>query len=288
MKKILLVLPFLFSCSTFGDCIYSFNLKQFIDKNELKKLIPANSLVILGEFHNSKLIQKSQSSLVSELVKENLQLGNFTLGFEFLDHPNQEEINIVMGKFSTGEINGSELLKELGIEKNTTYLPILKVIKNLNGKLIGVNLPRALKKKVIDEGIDSIDPKWVPDFFEVGGENYFSRFKKAMGGHVGEDKLSAYFLAQSLTDAVIADEMIENTNESLKFLVVGSFHSDYFDGVTERLIKSSLYPIKLFKIVEGKGGWRDYLKAHPDYGEVAEFLVAAGAKESSCYVDSSR
>ena len=232
--------------------------------------------VILGEKHNTPAVQLAQATVIESVVALAPQ-DRMTTAWEFLNDSDQPKIDVAFQQFSTGMISAEEFLTlTQGSAKYKSYAPILEVTKKFHGQLIGVNLSRADKDPVTQGGIANAKPGTVPVGFEMGGKNYFERFVVSMQGHATEEQIQNYFASQCLTDDVIAEKMLLHSAADRRFLVVGSFHSDYFDGVVARLMKRAPdQPIAVVRFVDASDYSESELQGFandPKYGPVADFV----------------
>jgi len=224
------------SVNTYADIssIYSTKENASISYRDFLHQLPSKGHIVLGEFHNTNSIQSAQAQIIKDKSVLENNIENTRIMWEFLNHTDQEKINNHFKKLQAGLINSKQFVTLVAGNRNLSYSPIMEVASFLGHSPIALNLPRKLKKKVIDGGINSIDPKYVPAHHYVGGENYFRRFSQAMGGHVPADKLERYFLAQCLTDSVMSDQANKH-HHGLSFIIAGSFHTDFYDGTVARL-----------------------------------------------------
>jgi uncharacterized iron-regulated protein len=232
--------------------------------------------VILGEKHNTTSIQMAQARVIESVV-ELAPKDHFTTAWEFLNYSSQVSIDTAFERFKKGEISAKEFLTlTQGSSKYESYAPILEVTKKFQGKLIGVNLSRADKDPVVQGGLSNAKPGTIPAQFQLGGAHYLERFITSMQGHATEDQIQNYFAAQCLTDDVIAVQMLADTGADRRFLVVGSFHSDYFDGTVARLMHrapdQNLAVVRFIDASDYKEEELKQISADPKYGLIADFI----------------
>ena len=175
-----------------------------------------------------------------------------------------------------GEVTAEEFITTTAGKQNLQYTPLFDVSKELVGRVVGLNLPRALKQQVVKEGIDSIDPSLVPPNHKLGGDDYLERFNQAMGGHVPADKVMKYFVAQSLVDSVMSYYAF--TNESaINFIVAGSFHTDFNDATTRNLKELTASPVTSLKVFNSNNATPEevqhFLDGDKKYGAYADFII---------------
>lgn len=203
---------------------------------EMVQALNGSRNIVLGEKHHTAAVQSAQASVMDAFVRENGKQGRFVTAWEFLNASEQSRVEESFEKFKNGKIDVSELLRSIvGNEKSMSYAPILEVTRAEGGFLLGVNLSREEKAPVVRDGIGAADPARIPPGFEMGSSRYFERFSKAMEGHATPEQMENYFAAQCLTDDVMAYQLLGFSRASTRFLVVGGFHVDYFDGVVARL-----------------------------------------------------
>lgn len=93
---------------------------------------------------------------------------------------------------------------------------------------------------------------------------------------MSSEELNRYYEAQYFTDCVLGKVINTASKEEQKFLIVGSFHSDYNDGVVP-LIKmygeEKVVSIKLIDASNLSNAQIDsLLKPHPKYGRIADII----------------
>ena len=270
--KFLLALLFTFTSFAGITKIYSTKSKVFISYDQLQNELPSNGHIVLGEFHNFLEIQNAQAKIIQDKIELSNMHDSAQIMWEFINYTEQENINKAYSQFLSRGIDSIKFTSLIAGEQNTKYSSIMEVTRLTNRAPIGLNLPRDLKKKVMNEGIGSIDPKYIPTHHYVGGENYLSRFKAAMGGHASDDMIKKYFLAQCLTDSVMSD--VANKNHlGLSFIVAGSFHTDFFDGTVSRLKEITSEEVVTLKISTQELFEESFLVEDDQYGYYADYIV---------------
>jgi uncharacterized iron-regulated protein len=250
-----------------------------LDLDGLIRAVADSRTLVLGEKHNTPEVQRAQARVIEVVTKARGAEGRFTTAWEFLDVGAQNSVSMEFGRFSRNEITGVEFLNRVqGSTYNWSYLPILDTTRLLGGDLLAVNLSRAQKAPVVRSGIKAADPALIPPGYESGSAQYFARFSEAMGeGHATPEQIQNYFDAQCLTDDVMAYEMLARARPELHFLVVGSFHSDYFEGTVRRLSQRAPGErVRVIRFID----MSDYTEAEipdllksPAYGDIADIAV---------------
>jgi len=273
MKFTLLLLVLLISHTSYANpIIYSLNDKEIISEQRFIHSIRAVNHFVFGEFHYHKCIQDTEAYFI-KIITDNRDR-EFTVGMEFINNDVQEETDYWSIEYMSGAIGLRDFtFKLLGENsQNLRYSPILRETILNNGELLGTNSPRDIKTKMIKDGYESIPDKYKTQDFYDGSYQYFERFKKAMEGHVGDEALSKYFLAQVYTDNYIAEKFIEKKRYPIGIQIIGSFHSDYFDGFISQYSKRTNNPIISIKFVSKKD-MDSIIKEPSRFGPVSHFLV---------------
>jgi uncharacterized iron-regulated protein len=279
MKKIFIVILAFTSATSHSKIteIYKTSDKSTLSLEELIQEIPSSGQYILGEFHNTKEIQDAQGQLIHEKVLFEKAQNGFSVFWEFLNYTDEEKTQINWDLFKTNQIDSTQFITNTAGAQNLSYSPIFETTKTLLGDIKGINLPRAIKQKILKEGIQSIDPKYIPQNHYVGGPEYKERFEIAMGGHAPQDVIEKYFLVQCLTDSVMAEKISINDKHSMNFIIAGSFHTDFYDATVIRLRKLVNYDIITFKFVTKNNISAEELDnfktGDKKYGAFADYIV---------------
>ena len=274
MKYLLLLLvPF----SVFAEIqVFDTVANKEISYQQLIEKVPSSGFVLMGEFHNQKDIQKVQGKIIEDVVLDKQLFNNFQVGWEFLNYTDQDTVTHDLKKVIRNQITIEDFLNKNAGKNNLSYSPIIQAIKNKSGTLIALNIPRGIKKKLIDEGRDAIR-SYLPPNFEVGGQLYRERFYKAMGQHVPPNMQEPYFEAQCLTDSVMSYKAVSAHTRPLTFIVAGSFHTDFYQGTYSRLKKLTSEDVISMKIVDGTMHTAEELKEFKagdnEYGSYADYIV---------------
>ncbi len=245
---------------------------QFVDE------VSQNTLIVLGENHSTIEVQNMQAQVIQAVVKKTESEGRFSLSWEFFSIKDQSSINENYDLLKTGRMSTESFIeKSVGGAFYKTYVPVIDAVKSLNGDLVAINLTREEKRPVTRGGIEAADPTLVPANYEIGGPNYFKRFKEQMQGHSNEDEIRRFFDAQCLTDDVMAFQTLKNLNPNKTFVIAGHFHTDYQDGMVHRL---SVRAPTLNKVNVRIADASEYNESEllamltdPNYGKVADYVI---------------
>jgi uncharacterized iron-regulated protein len=240
MKKIFYFTVFFLlqnrSFALWDQKIIDLNNSSEINRQELLSKLGHNNIIVMGEKHYTEEVQRQEGLIISDLVTYTHQENQFSLSWEFLNASSQLETANLFNQVVNKQITATDLLKiTQGSKSAAVYSPMIEATANLGGQLFGVNLSREEKAPVVTNGLGALDPKLLPPNFQLGGKNYLERFTETMKDHATPNQIINYFAAQSLVDDVSAFHLNSDSNNDLKFLVIGAFHTMFNDGVVARI-----------------------------------------------------
>lgn len=244
------------------------------------KQMPADGFVILGETHYQEDIQNAQGLFIEKAVQVHGLENNFTVAWEFLNYPDQSQLEEKYSLYKEGQLEILDLLRPFfgkNADQHLVYEPLFASAALFGGKMVATNAPRAWKSKIVQGGLQGLDPQYIPSNMERGPKEYFDRFKVVMGGHAPADKVENYFLAQSYADAVMAKSLVDLSEGNMTFMAVGHFHSDFDHGLQSYLRKLTNRPVVHVRLVDFKGlseeERQEILKGDAQYGALAPWLL---------------
>ncbi len=258
-----------------SERIFDIQARKYISRAALLERIAKVDEVVVGEKHDTASIQNVEARLFADFVKG--RRSRVTFAWEFWNWSERAVLETNFAKFRTGEITGEAFLRAVFGDKNPepTYLPLMLAVKDSGADVLATNLTRAEKTPVVLRGLGALDPTLLPPGFELGGADYYDRFVTEMGGHGKPDEIRNYFAAQSLVDDVAAFHFITSRTTPSAFLVIGNFHTRYFDGAWKRIAaRGAARPRLLVEIAdpEDETNWEAVLH-HAKYGALADFIL---------------
>lgn len=257
--------------------IYNVKTNSEITSAEYINDLSNFSIIVLGEKHYTPAVQFAQAKTIRNVVDATGKSGAFTTGWEFLNVTSQSVTDGLFTQVKSKQMSAATFLEKT--QNNSTsmsYGPIIDATALLGGKLLGMNLSRLEKAPVTEKGIEALDPKLLPPGFGYGTAGYFERFNEAMQGHATPEQVKNYYASQCLVDDVMAYHLLKDSNNELNFLIVGSFHTDFYDGAVNRIkIRSPGIAIVAVKIIDASDfEEKDLLEqVHSDqYGDIADYV----------------
>ena len=265
------------SAKSWDGKIYNVRNQIEISEPEYIQELSNYSIIVLGEKHYTTAVQLAEAKTIREVVLSKNKVGSFTTGWEFLNITSQNMTNSLFAKVKNSEITSEEFLIETqGKTPTSSYAPVIDVTAELGGNLLGMNLSRAEKDPVTKNGIEAIDPKLLPPGFDYGTPGYFERFQEIMQGHATPEQVNNYYASQCVVDDVMAYHLLKDSNQELKFLIAGSFHTDFYDGAVNRMkVRNNQLSLATVKIVDASDYSENELMEvlHDDkYGDVADYI----------------
>lgn len=272
---------FLFGSNIFADTTWNGRIMipgqdRILNSTEFYEALALADVVVIGEKHYTAAVQNMEAQIIRGTMAADSNQTPLTLGWEFLNRIDRQQIDGLFQQVLAGTLTPEDFVRQTqSTAQATVYAPVIAAVRDLGGTLLPTNLSRAEKSPVTQGGISALDPTLLPPGYAAGGDNYRTRFTEAMGDHVPANKIANYFDAQCLTDDVMAYSLEEG--RGLKFLIAGSFHTDYRDGAVARLkIRQAMQIIKSVTIVDAS----DFKEADlipllvdARWGALADFVI---------------
>lgn len=211
------------------------NFNTFIDE------IKNKDAILIGEQHDKYEHHLAQLIIIKTLHKKGY---NIAVGMEMFQEPFQNALD----KYLANEISEveflvqSEYFKRWGFDYKF-YKPIIDYCKANNIKIIALNTPSELTRKISKDGLSAFtiqELEKIP-FLDTSNYNYMEYLKdffhKSHSFDTKQD-FSNFYLAQLLWD----ETMAENSYNFLKknpyhklIILAGNGHIDYYYGIPDRL-----------------------------------------------------
>lgn len=274
----------LVSCAGPRYSFYRISDSQIISFEEGIKELADSKIIILGEDHYQRKIQKGESFFIEELAKRLPKKDSIQLAWEFFQKEDQEKINHNFSLFKRGKIDREELLEGLIPKKSSYefYFPLFDVVKKYDLDVIGINSSRRLKKKLMEKGVKVLkeDREIWPfkERFSKAPHFYWDRFFHIMQEHVKKETIEKYYLAQCYTDAYMANSMSKYASNGPIVMVMGHFHSDYYNHGFPFFIKKlgfkNITQVRLLDVENfTQGEIKKIFLPHYIYGPISDYIL---------------
>ncbi|MFC2074040.1 ChaN family lipoprotein [Campylobacterota bacterium] len=125
--------------------IYSLKEARIISRNRLLEQLEGYPVIFIGDFHNNDTVHKFTADLIGSLgQKYTLHLAN-----EWFAPEQNEKLSL----FVNNQWDEKKFMQEISWKDNIGYAyenfkPIYQSLKDVNGKMYGINLSKAERKKI--------------------------------------------------------------------------------------------------------------------------------------------
>lgn len=218
--------------------------KELIDFPTLVKRLKNNQVIYVGETHDNKKHHQFQLQLLKALY-QNKSID--TLAMEFLYRSQQEKLNDYAG----GETTDGQLrdLVYAGFgDIYPLYEPMIRFAREKQLNLVGLNVEKEIKAKMVDEGWDKLtdaEKKLIARDIDTSNEEHRKYVMQQFGGmvqsgRVPKARLDRLYILQCIWDETFGETIANclKVNSSGKILVIaGSGHINYKFNIPERANK---------------------------------------------------
>jgi len=234
--------------------IYSLKEGKIVSKARLVDVLRAYPVIFVGDFHNNENLHQFIAELIATLGKEyTLHLAN-----EWFTPMDNNTLELFMDK----ELTEAQFLENISWKKNIGYKydsfkPIYQNLQKVDGKMYGINLSRAERKKISLIQLDKMNVKEklfykALDLNTSVHKQFISSFLHDCHAPLkNEDKqecLERMYRVQVAWDekmgkesARLAKKIIKGRKDKL-IVFVGAMHLEFGLGVNMRFSRNSTLP----------------------------------------------
>ena len=227
-----------------------FTIGQIVDLKKGKVLhfehfikeIASQEIIFVGEVHDNPEHHLIQIQIIQALID---QYGPVTVAMEIFQKPQQPSLD----QYLKGDLTEGDFLSkvnwrgEWGIDYHL-YRPILLMAKRNRSKVLAINAPRDIVKKVARHGLkslDSIERKLLAKEIDLSNKAHRDYVHRVYTHHAHKDlkRFDYFYEAQCVWE----DSMAQNLAEYLKrnggklIVIIGNGHIVNRFGVPERTIR---------------------------------------------------
>lgn len=208
---------------------------QFIEKLESKNLI------FIGEVHDNPEHHLIQVQILQALLAQNRP---HTVAMEFFQKPRQASID----RYMAGETTETEFLEDVDWNRQWSfdynfYRPLMLEVKEKGCKILAINAPNDIVKKVARKGLSSLGPeerKLVAKDIDLKKEKHraylMNVFKYNVHGEL--NNFEYFYEAQCVWEDTMAEniaDFIEKTKDNM-IVLTGNGHIVKKFGIPDRTI----------------------------------------------------
>ena len=229
------------------DTIYDTTQNKAIDFEALIKQLTPARVVYVGERHTSPAHHQIQLKIIRALVERGRKV---RVGMEMFDHTYQKRLD----QWSVGQMKWEDFLKRSHWYANwkfddTLYKDILLYIKENQLKLVGLNIPFHLPRKISVGGLDNLlasERHLLPQEIDTTDAEHRSYVENIFKMHKikGRDDFESFYAAQCAWEDAMAQAVANNLGNDTMVVIAGNGHIKRKFGIPNRAFKRSQAPFR--------------------------------------------
>jgi uncharacterized iron-regulated protein len=227
------------------DTIYDTHQNRTIDFDSLIQQLATARIVYVGERHTSPDHHQIQLKIIRALVDKGKKV---RVGMEMFDHTYQERLD----QWSNGQMEWEDFLKRSHWYANwkfddTLYKDILLYIKKKQLKLVGLNIPFHLPRKISVGGLDNLlasERHLLPQEIDTTNAEHRSYVENIFQMHKikGREDFESFYAAQCAWEDGMAQAVADNLGHDTMVVIAGNGHIKRKFGIPNRAFKRSQAP----------------------------------------------
>ncbi len=225
--------------------------QQSLDRQIVLRQLSQSRVVYLGETHDSTDDHRAQLEILEALHQQNPKIA---IVMEMFQRPYQQRLDQYINLSLLGAISDDKIREVTEFDKRwgfpwEFYLPIIRFAISNNLRIIALNTPIEVTRKVSRQGLDSLtkaERQWIPPFSEIRLEpkRYRDRmrqiYEEIHQGKSNSKAFESFFLAQVLWDETMADaiaQFLKQNPDRQIIVLAGQGHLIYGDGIPNRVAR---------------------------------------------------
>ena len=225
--------------------IYDTARNEPIDFDTLIRRLEQARVVYVGEQHTAVSHHEIQLKVIRALVDNGRKV---RVGMEMFDHTYQDRLD----EWSTGTMEWDAFLKRCHWYANwrfddTLYKDILIYIKEKQLKLIGLNIPFHIPRKIAVGGLDNLstgDRALLPDKIDTTHLEHRAFVEEIFKMHKikGRDDFESFYAAQCAWEDGMAQGVARNLADETMVVLAGNGHIKQKFGIPNRAFERNNAP----------------------------------------------
>jgi len=221
--------------------------RQTLSFEELIDSLKKTRVIYIGENHADQSHHQVQLKIIQALFKSYPDLA---VGMEMFDQTYQP----ILKRWSAGELEQDVFLQKTHWYANwrhrySLYSDILDFIKEKHIRLVGLNIPFHLPRKISIGGSDSLSPeekKYLPQHIDTTDPDHRAYLKKIFSHHriPGRTNFEYFYEAQCVWEDLMAEAIARHQSASPMIILVGNGHIVHKYGVPNRAHNRTQAPFK--------------------------------------------
>lgn len=208
---------------------------------EMMGVLKQKDLLFIGEVHNNPEHHLVQIQILQKWVED---LARPAAAMEFFEMDRQS----LLDRFLEGSMSETAFLDEVDWDKNWGfpyfyYRPLMDLLRAENGRVLGVNAPRSIIRKVARSGIESLDSaerariaKEI-DLTHTAHRDFVNQAFRMHPGHGDVDRFEYFYQAQCVWEETMAENIaafLQQNPGSKLVAFAGNGHLRHGFGIPDR------------------------------------------------------
>ncbi len=204
-------------------------------------------VIYVGEVHINPAHHEIQLEVIKALYTDNPDL---VVGMEMFDHTYQP----ILDQWSAGQLEQEAFLEKVHWDANwrydfELYKDILLFIKQNRIRLVGLNLPNYIPRRVRVGGIDNLseaDKQHLPENIDLTNADHRAYTREAFDRHhtLLKANFDYFYMAQCVWEDTMAEAVARNLKGDKMVVLAGNGHIIRKFGIPDRAFLRTMAPFK--------------------------------------------
>ena len=224
--------------------IFSARLGAPVSIGELMQDLESCRITYVGEKHSNTAHHKIQLQIIQSVYRNNPSM---VVGMEMFDHTYQE----VLDSWSAGKLDEETFLRKVHWYANwrfdyALYRDILNFIKENQIRVVALNIPSDITKKIRVGGIENLrieEKEHLPENIDLSYAAHRDYVQKVFEDHQhhfkGNVKFEDFYTAQAVWEDIMAERIAKNLADSTMVVLAGNGHIQFKYGIPDRAYKQT-------------------------------------------------
>jgi uncharacterized iron-regulated protein len=224
-------------------------LGESVTFEELLEDLDSCRITYIGEKHNNIAHHKIQLQIIQAIYRIN---PNLAVGMEMFDHTYQD----VLDSWSAGELDEAAFLRKVHWYANwrfdyALYRDILNFIKDNQIRLVALNIPSDITKKIRVGGVENLrdlEKEHLPENIDLSYGAHREYVQKVFDEHQqhfrGDVKFEDFYAAQAVWEDIMAERIAKNLATNAMVVLAGNGHIQFKYGIPDRAYKQTGAPFR--------------------------------------------
>ena len=214
---------------------------------ELIGLAAEKELIFVGEVHDNP----DHHLIEVQILQALMQKGPLTVAMEFFQKPQQP----LLDRYLEGAIDEEQFLEEVNWQESWGldyhfYRPLLLAVKASKGKILAINAPSEIIRKVARSGLVSLSPaerSQLAKDIDLTNEKHREYLRRVYRAHAHQylKDFNYFYQAQCAWEDTMAENIANYLNKHKKRVLVftGNGHITHKFGIPDRTVSRKAVPM---------------------------------------------